>query len=510
MPTQWFKMQEIQRASYFNWVVVQMKNASLGWRREFGTVDSLTVHHKGTIELHFNQPQWRIKGNAVLKKVLDNPPWLNGVIRKTHRMTRGLFTFLHTSQTIDFTKMSDQTLAQWINQFEDRRRKVHLFGVVGTILEFDHELLSQYLQQYLKQQIELMRSKRTVSGVFTKLTIFHQDTFIRKEEKAMYKLVRFVQHNPALVKFVLRAPNTLVVNDLPKRFSSFYRKLHRHYLTYRWLQYQYIGPAWQQEYFIEVLRRLLKQHINVKEKLHTFERERKEMNLLQRRLSRELKFDQYHKNLFALARELAFIKSLRNDSFFFGFYCADPILREISRRLGLSISQTRTFLPGEIQHALLKGENSSHTLRERWRYSVFAVQRGKELMLTGSRAQRLVEKIKSLKPKAKRMKEVTGTTAMVGYATGKVRIVNTVSNMKRMKEGDILVSNATYPSLVPAMKKAAAIITDLGGITSHAAIISRELGIPCVVGTKVATQLLKNGDMVEVCADTGMIKKLNK
>ncbi len=108
------------------------------------------------------------------------------------------------------------------------------------------------------------------------------------------------------------------------------------------------------------------------------------------------------------------------------------------------------------------------------------------------------------------MKEVTGTTAMVGYATGKVRIVNTVSNMKRMKEGDILVSNATYPSLVPAMKKAAAIITDLGGITSHAAIISRELGIPCVVGTKVATQLLKNGDMVEVCADTGMIKKLNK
>ena len=79
-----------------------------------------------------------------------------------------------------------------------------------------------------------------------------------------------------------------------------------------------------------------------------------------------------------------------------------------------------------------------------------------------------------------------------------------------MKKGDILVSIATNPNLVSAMKKASAIITNAGGLTCHAAIVSRELNIPCIVGTKVATKVLKDGDLVEVDADEGMVKILKK
>ncbi len=78
------------------------------------------------------------------------------------------------------------------------------------------------------------------------------------------------------------------------------------------------------------------------------------------------------------------------------------------------------------------------------------------------------------------------------------------------KIGDILLSQATSPDLLPAMKKAAAIVTEQGGITSHAAIVSRELGIPCVIGTKIATKVLKDGDLVEVDANRGIVKKLTK
>lgn len=77
-----------------------------------------------------------------------------------------------------------------------------------------------------------------------------------------------------------------------------------------------------------------------------------------------------------------------------------------------------------------------------------------------------------------------------------------------MKEKDILVSFATNPNLMPAIRKAAAIVTDEGGLTCHAAIVSRELGIPCVVGTKIVTQILKDGDKVEVDARKGIVKKL--
>ena len=80
--------------------------------------------------------------------------------------------------------------------------------------------------------------------------------------------------------------------------------------------------------------------------------------------------------------------------------------------------------------------------------------------------------------------------------------------MKKMRPGDILVSHMTYPDIVVSMKKAGAIITDMGGITCHAAIVSRELGIPCVIGTKIATKVFKDGDEVEVDATKGVVRKL--
>ena len=77
-----------------------------------------------------------------------------------------------------------------------------------------------------------------------------------------------------------------------------------------------------------------------------------------------------------------------------------------------------------------------------------------------------------------------------------------------MGQGDILVTEMTTPDFVPAMKRASAIVTDKGGITCHAAIVSRELNIPCVIGTKIATKVFKDGDVVEVNATSGVVKKV--
>ena len=78
-----------------------------------------------------------------------------------------------------------------------------------------------------------------------------------------------------------------------------------------------------------------------------------------------------------------------------------------------------------------------------------------------------------------------------------------------MKNGDILVSPMTTPNFVPAMKLAAAIVTDEGGVMCHAAIVAREMKKPCIIGTKIATKVLKDGDIVEVDADKGVVKILN-
>lgn len=80
--------------------------------------------------------------------------------------------------------------------------------------------------------------------------------------------------------------------------------------------------------------------------------------------------------------------------------------------------------------------------------------------------------------------------------------------MEKMDDGNILISQATSPDLISAMKKAAAIVTNTGGLICHAAITSRELKIPCIVGTGNATLIFKDGDLVEVDAQKGTIKKI--
>lgn len=100
---------------------------------------------------------------------------------------------------------------------------------------------------------------------------------------------------------------------------------------------------------------------------------------------------------------------------------------------------------------------------------------------------------------------LSGTSASPGIGTGPVKILKSPKEIGKILKGDVLVAPMTSPDYVPAMKKSAAIITDEGGETSHAAIVSRELGIPCVVGTKDATKILKDGMIVNVDGATGNI-----
>lgn len=99
-----------------------------------------------------------------------------------------------------------------------------------------------------------------------------------------------------------------------------------------------------------------------------------------------------------------------------------------------------------------------------------------------------------------------GKIASSGFARGRVRLVFTQEDSRKLVEGEILVSGMTTPAYIDAMRKAAAYVTDEGGVICHAAIVAREFGKPCVVGAKIATQVLKDGDMIEVDADNGVVR----
>jgi len=98
-----------------------------------------------------------------------------------------------------------------------------------------------------------------------------------------------------------------------------------------------------------------------------------------------------------------------------------------------------------------------------------------------------------------------GIAASQGQAEGIVKVVWTLKDNAKFNEGDVLVTKMTEPSMVPVMIRASAIVTDIGGLTSHAAIVSREMGIPCVVATKEATKILKDGQKIKVDGTKGEV-----
>ena len=117
-------------------------------------------------------------------------------------------------------------------------------------------------------------------------------------------------------------------------------------------------------------------------------------------------------------------------------------------------------------------------------------------------------KSNGFKIEVSKSKSIKGTSAARGMVTGKARVVLRKSDIKKVRKGEILVASMTTPDYFPALKNAAGIVTDEGGLTSHAAIIARELGKPCIVGTKSATDSIKNGEIIVVDAIRGRVRRL--
>lgn len=101
--------------------------------------------------------------------------------------------------------------------------------------------------------------------------------------------------------------------------------------------------------------------------------------------------------------------------------------------------------------------------------------------------------------------ELNGVPASFGRVEGKARIVLKLTDIEKVENGEIIICKQTDPSFITALAKAGGIVTEIGGIVAHAAIIAREFGIPCVVQVKKATEIIKNGDFIFVDGDLGKI-----
>jgi len=226
-----------------------------------------------------------------------------------------------------------------------------------------------------------------------------------------------------------------------------------------------------------------------------------------RTLFKRHRFTPLLRALLKISEDFTMWQDERKKSTYLNIHMGNAVLREIARRTSYTSQELKYALPLEIEHVFKRTTVSRGELRARKKRCAIVVTREGYWVGTGRAASSYRKRLLSTQQTSAH-DDIRGLSASMGRVIGTVRVVRSANEIRKVREGDIIVAVMTRPDYIPAMRRAAAIVTNEGGITSHAAIVSRELGIPCIIGTKTATEMFRDGDRVEVNANHGWVRKI--
>lgn len=179
-------------------------------------------------------------------------------------------------------------------------------------------------------------------------------------------------------------------------------------------------------------------------------------------------------------------------------------LKELAKRKNLSYKELLFCSHREIKHKL----PSKSVIRARQKGFSLVGGGNNYRIYAGKEHNKLKKEYNKVSKELKNIKTIKGSIACKGKVKGEVGLIKNLNDLSKIGTGNILVTSMTTTEMILAMEKASAFVTDEGGITCHAAIVSREMNKPCIIGTKVATKILRDGDKVEVDADKGVVRIL--
>ncbi|HFC76918.1 MAG TPA: hypothetical protein ENJ27_01675 [Candidatus Moranbacteria bacterium] len=227
-------------------------------------------------------------------------------------------------------------------------------------------------------------------------------------------------------------------------------------------------------------------------------------------LFKKYNFNHFEKNILDLLEFISKTKVRITDHACLLNYILVTASIELSQKWGVPMKMFFLMFPNEIKKYSHKNKLDKKIINliSQRKNAVIWVKEDKLKILFGKQATNFFNK-KITKEKIE-AKEIRGTPIFKGKLKGRVKIIKSTKDFQKIKEGDILISSDTTPDFVPIFNKISAIVTDEGGVICHAAIVAREMKIPCIVGTKIATKTFKDNDTIEIDAEKGIIKKNNK
>jgi len=394
--------------------------------------------------------------------------------------------------------LSNEELVVLYNEYAEKTKDMRAWGWVPPLIDgMEVYFLSDYLQEKFRVFLKGLGKEEKVAEYYSIMSSGDEMSEVQMEEIERLELIKKIQAmNLELIKN-LEKPEALTL-------------IRKHAKKFEWLTYSYIGPKMNEKDVINLIKNSLSSEKSIDEQIQNIKEHYKNLKNEKVKIISEVGLSEELIYLSGVSSFFMHIKDLRKGIYQKSYVAMDPVIEEIARRMSLTLEETKYLIEEEIKSGLIEGKDFSNIAKARTDYCVAVTENGETQVYQGEEAEEIIRKETVKEEIDTNIKEFKGSIAYAGKAKGIVKIILVPEDVPKLKPGEILVSSATNPDLIVAMKKASAFVTDTGGITSHASIVSRELKKPCVVGTKIATKVLKDGDLVEVDANSGIVKILKR
>ena len=450
----------------------------------------LYIYHRGKTTVLLPRIKFEKTGDAALSMLKKDPMMVAAYRKKFLAKCDG---FIRYMQSMDkgLRKAADEDLLKYYGDYILLYFDACMLGE-PIALALD-EPLSACLRGLLSDRIG---DKKQAEKMATLLMTPTQSSFLAQEEEDIRKIAKQVRSSG--MSFIFRKNEDEICKTLAK-FPSVKKRITAHTKRYYWVPYDYLGEVWTEKDFITRIKEILKQE-RKSPQMSDLKRQQKAAfaSLLQKGI-----LSQGDKKLFLAAQDAAILLDVKKEKLTQVHFYANRLVREVARRRDVDFNKIIFLLEEEFK-ALIQWKFDAGSLEDRSKGSTYFCM-NYQIYRLGKKETDFILKhcIRSMMSK-----EICGLAASPGVVLGRVRVVPSPKDCASLVKGEILVAGMTTPSYALAIRKASGIITDEGGITCHASIVSREMGIPCIVGTKNATKVLKTGDLVELDGEAGSVRRI--
>lgn len=445
-------------------------------------------------------------GTLVKQKIQTNPDYLVNCVKWCTEQGERLLKISCQIRELKYLQtLPNSQLLEWYERYREELLKYMAFLPAWVIMmRTFEEMISAKLKNTIRE-----RGKEELIDSYLKEIIFpSKDNWVVKEVRDLIEIAAEIQTKSEIKEMFTKESPEQISKEIKEKDKDLFSRLEGHTNAFGFLDmYWFIGKPTTIEAVILRIKELLKEDCS--QKLQKIDEEKQEKEQKYESTIKELQISGEILSLIEYAREHAYFRLHRMDVIFQAGYYARNLLEEVGRRIGISYDDVLWLTSEEIRAFLKIGNMPDLSRVEESKKTGYAVLmlNGEIKVITGKELRSLVEE-----EKIEEVKHLEGTIASVGKHTGKAKIITSIHEVNKVKDKDVLVTIMTKPAYMLALIRAGAVVTDEGGLLSHAAIVTRELGKPCVMGTNIATKVFVDGDLLEVDATStkGIVRLLNR